>query len=248
MITTTIFSHKADYYSKYRWRYVPEAIDYIVGVTGLNRDACIADIGSGTGILTEQLVERAKKVYAVEPNPHMRDKAEDRLGGHPAFQSVFGKGESTTLPSESVDLITAAHSLHWMDFEQTKREFRRILKPQGWLACINNVNLENEFLEACQQALDGTSFDFSPKQVRLQDFRPEEYFLSCQKVGFPFKIWHTLETWVGASLSIAFSPGYFDAAFREYLEAVSDVFYQFAHDDRVEINGITEVRVGRLAA
>lgn len=247
MITTSIFSHKANYYAKYRWHYVPEAIDYIVKVSDLKKDAAIADIGSGTGILTELLLAKAKTVYAVEPNAEMRLKAEERLGEQFAFRSVDGKGESTTLPDQCVELITAAHSLHWMEPADAKREFRRILKPEGWLATVNNVNLENDFLEAWEEAMNECSFDFSPKEMRLKAFNPDDYFIAYEVMEFPFRLLHTLDSWIGASLSIAFAPSDFDAAFGEYLEAVSDVFHLFSKNEHVEIHGVTEARVGRLA-
>ena len=75
----------------------------------------IADIGSGTGILTQQLIHECSKVYAIEPNSDMRRVAEKRLRNEPGFISINGTAENTTLENESIDYITAAQSFHWFD-------------------------------------------------------------------------------------------------------------------------------------
>ena len=63
----------------------------------------------------------------------MRAAGERLLGGFPAFISVAGTAETTTLPDASVDFVTAAQAAHWFDRAPARREFARILKPGGWL-------------------------------------------------------------------------------------------------------------------
>ena len=68
-----------------------------------------ADIGSGTGIFTEQLLGCGYKVYAVEPNDDMCKKAEEKLSYNENYISVNGSDTDTNLPDRSVDYITTAH-------------------------------------------------------------------------------------------------------------------------------------------
>ena len=102
-------------------------------------DSVIADIGSGTGIFTKLLLKLGCKVFAVEPNDEMREAAEKTLGWYPNFVSVNGQAEATTLDRRSIDLITVAQSFHWFNWDETKWEFKRILKPSGYLAVVYNT-------------------------------------------------------------------------------------------------------------
>ncbi|HTL91390.1 MAG TPA: methyltransferase domain-containing protein, partial [Steroidobacteraceae bacterium] len=101
---TERFSARAENYRRYRPGYPTAAIDLLAAQCGLRPGAVVADVGSGTGILTHRLLERGALVIAVEPNEAMRAAAEERLGAHPRFRSVAATAEATTLADESVDL------------------------------------------------------------------------------------------------------------------------------------------------
>jgi ubiquinone/menaquinone biosynthesis C-methylase UbiE len=135
---TKRFSDRVENYIKYRPSYPKELISEMKKQQLLFEDSVIADIGSGTGIFTKLLLKTGNKVYAVEPNDDMREAAEKILGWYPNFVSVNGQAEATTLGRRSVDLITVAQSFHWFNQEETKREFKRILKPTGILALVYN--------------------------------------------------------------------------------------------------------------
>ena len=68
--STTRFSDRVDNYIKYRPGYPAEMISYIKSeILPKNLDDIfVADIGSGTGIFTESLLEMGLTVFAVEPN------------------------------------------------------------------------------------------------------------------------------------------------------------------------------------
>ena len=105
---------------------------------GLRPDWAIADIGSGTGILSRLLLQRGHIVFGIEPNDEMRRAAEGLLTGFSGFRSISATAEDTTLKSQSVDLIVAAQAFHWFDPDFARREFARILKPDGVVALIWN--------------------------------------------------------------------------------------------------------------
>ncbi|MEI6503926.1 MAG: class I SAM-dependent methyltransferase [Armatimonadota bacterium] len=135
---TQRFSDRAGLYAQHRPGYPPEVVAILCEECGLTAEQTIADLGSGTGLLTEELLKNGNTVFAVEPNEAMRAEAEARLGSNPRFHSVSGRSEATTLPDASVNLITVAQALHWFDPEPTKREFARLLRPGGRLAVVNN--------------------------------------------------------------------------------------------------------------
>jgi ubiquinone/menaquinone biosynthesis C-methylase UbiE len=138
MKPTDKFSGKADVYSKSRPSYPTVFIDYLFSINSLNETSRVADIGSGTGILTRQLLERGVSVVAVEPNDDMRTKAEQDLKGFEHFTSTKGSAEETSLPDNSVDIVIAAQAFHWFDHEKFKLECKRILKQDRKVALVWN--------------------------------------------------------------------------------------------------------------
>jgi ubiquinone/menaquinone biosynthesis C-methylase UbiE len=52
----------------------------------------------------------------------------------PNETNQHGDAHSIPLQDSSVDLVTAASSLHWFDLPQFVKEVRRVLKPHGCLA------------------------------------------------------------------------------------------------------------------
>ena len=161
--STQRFSSRVENYVKYRPGYPQAILDLLAEKCGLNRKSVIADVGSGTGILTRLLLESGAKVFAVEPNREMREAAEALLSRQPNFASVTGTAESTTLDAASVDLITAGQAFHWFDRVKTRREFSRILKPGGCVALIwNDRRTEaTPFLRAYEQLLQSFATDYA---------------------------------------------------------------------------------------
>ncbi len=130
----------------------PEALfDALESLAGLAPGITVADIGAGTGLLSEGLLERGAHVVGVEPNAAMRSAAERILGHTEGFRVVEGAAEATSLPVGSVDLVTAAQAFHWFDVEPARREILRILKPAGQVALIWNDRVTSDPL---QQSLD----------------------------------------------------------------------------------------------
>src|ERR1700758_1522540 len=135
---TTRFSNRVDNYVRYRPGYPYAVMELLGRECALTPDAIVADIASGTGLLTRIFLENGNRVFAVEPNPEMRQAGERLLAGYHKFVSVAGTAEATTLTDHSIDLVTAAQAAHWFDQSKARREFVRILKPGGWCALIWN--------------------------------------------------------------------------------------------------------------
>jgi SAM-dependent methyltransferase len=135
---TTRFDDRVDDYVRYRPGYPADAVALLRRECGLGAGRDVADIGSGTGKLTEFLLATGARVFAVEPGAGMRAAAERLLGRTPGFVSVDGRAESTGLPDSSVDLVTAAQAFHWFDPSAARAEFLRILRPLGRVALVWN--------------------------------------------------------------------------------------------------------------
>jgi len=123
---------------RYRPGYPARLVGLLERECGLGAGRDVADVGSGTGKLTELLLAAGARVYAVEPNAGMRTAVERRLGRNAGFVSVDGRAEATGLPDAAVDLVTAAQAFHWIDHAAARVEFLRILRPEASVALVWN--------------------------------------------------------------------------------------------------------------
>ena len=140
---------------KYRPGYPAGLLEGLSTLTGFTSEWQVADIGSGTGKLTELFLLHGNSVVGVEPNLEMRQAGEEFLSRFPQFVSVDGTAEATDLEGGSFDLVIAGQAFHWFDVPLAKREFQRILKPGGWVALIWNDRRVSgsPFLDAYEQLL-----------------------------------------------------------------------------------------------
>ncbi|REE68045.1 methyltransferase family protein [Paenibacillus taihuensis] len=168
------FSDRVDVYAKYRPTYPQSAIDYLYETVRFTPQSEIADVGAGTGIFSELLLNRGSKVVALEPNEAMRNAAVARLGGDGRFQAVNGSAEVTGLADQSVDYIVCAQSFHWFDRARTGAEFKRILRPGGKVVLIWNTRLTEgtPFREQYEQLILTYGTDY--KTVSQKNILPED--------------------------------------------------------------------------
>ena len=161
--STTRFSSRVDDYMKYRPHYPVEIIDLLAAKCALTPESVIADIGSGTGILTKLFLENGNPVIGVEPNKEMREAGESYLAEFARFNSVDGTSEATRVPAMSVDLIIVGQAFHWFDQVKTRAEFRRILKDDGWVALVwNDRRVDSTpFLRAYEALLQEFGTDYN---------------------------------------------------------------------------------------
>lgn len=138
---TNRFTNRVENYVRYRPGYPPAVVTWLAAECGLTADAVVADIGSGTGLLARLFLENGNRVLGVEPNQAMREAGEELLRPFARFESVAARAEATTLPAASVDFVTAGQAFHWFDYAAAAQEFRRILRPGGWVVLVWNERL-----------------------------------------------------------------------------------------------------------
>jgi SAM-dependent methyltransferase len=174
---TKRFSSRVENYVKYRPTYPPEIIPLLESVCGLTPASIIADVGSGTGFLTELFLKNGNQVYGIEPNPEMRAAGEKILARYSKFTSVDAVAEATTLPDHSVDFIVVGQAFHWFDRAKTREEFVRLLKRDGWVVVAwNGYRVKSSPLMAAYQDLVvryGT--DYSEVQREVEDCDVESF-------------------------------------------------------------------------
>lgn len=159
---TTRFSRTVEYYIRYRPTYPAALMDFLSSALNLTPPSIIADVGAGTGKLTELFLENGNQTYAVEPNLEMRQAAEQLFHHYNNFISIDGTAESTTLPDKSVDFIAVGTAFHWFEPAATRREFQRILKPNGFVLLLWNYrqNERSAFMQEYEDYLLEYSSDY----------------------------------------------------------------------------------------
>jgi ubiquinone/menaquinone biosynthesis C-methylase UbiE len=138
MENTERFTGRAATYDRHRQRYPSDAVVTLLrSWCGVEPDWPIADIGAGTGMLTELFLANGNPVTAIEPNSEMRSLCERLIPTYPLLKVLDATAEATGIPDGSVAMVAAGRALHWFDVPRALTEFRRILQPDGWLVLIS---------------------------------------------------------------------------------------------------------------
>jgi ubiquinone/menaquinone biosynthesis C-methylase UbiE len=246
MKTIDVFSSKAEKYAQYRWTYAPDAIQDILGITGVTQETIMADIGAGTGILTREFVGKVKQVYAIEPNAEMRAILKRELGNQVTCTILGARAEATMLPSRSVDVITAAQAVHWFEPENARAEFYRILKPSGWMVICRNYGNDPALGKALQEVYPAET-DTEPLMIGKRQPRSFYYgdreFIKKEYANQNLVNW---ERFLGGLLTASFAPDEGSAWYVEFEQKARRVFDQFSTNHVLELNSVTEVYVGQI--
>jgi SAM-dependent methyltransferase len=128
------FGPAAGEFQRYRPDYPPELYDRILARVPEHLRERAMDIGAGTGIVTRHLLPHFHEVIAVEPDAQMAAKIAESCPGA-AIRIV--SAEECDQARESVDLITIANAMHWMNAERVVANVIRWLRPEGLLAVFD---------------------------------------------------------------------------------------------------------------
>lgn len=241
------FSSRAEDYARYRPSYPAEMFDFLFAEGVLAPQMAVADVGSGTGIFTRLLLERDLEVYAIEPNQEMRQHAEKALAHDPRFHSIQATSENTTLGDGGVDAITAAQAFHWFEPVATSNEFRRILKPGGYVLLVWNTRLlEESDLPKEYEALVA-KYRSGYSEVEDRQSKPEQFLTGGAKLA-KFRNEQTLdlEGLVGRVCSASYMPHRGDARFPEMMADLKAIFQEHQSGGRVLLPMQTECHYGQL--
>ncbi len=247
---TQRFSNRVDNYVKYRPSYPEEIISFLENSIQFNSKFIVADIGSGTGILSKMFLDNGNTVFGIEPNKPMRNKAEELLKNYPQFKSVDGTAEQTNLQNESVDIITAAQAFHWFDAAKTKAEFKRILKPYGYCCLIWNERLSiSPFEKAYEELLFEYSTDYGKVNHKNIDDEKIEAFFSPHRVikkSFSNKQVFDFMGLTGRLLSSSYSPDENHSKHKPMIESLKNIFDSFNYNNTVQFDYETKMYIGNM--
>ncbi|HRN67929.1 MAG TPA: class I SAM-dependent methyltransferase [Promineifilum sp.] len=246
---TRRFTDRVENYARYRPGYPSALLECLREECGLTPGSVIADIGSGTGILTEMFLDNGNPVFAVEPNEAMRQSAEISLARYPGFTSVNGRAEATTLPSSSIDLVTAGQAFHWFDATASRIEFGRILRPGGYVALVWNArdHEEDPLMAAYEHVLGEFGMGYTTVTHRSHDGDLDTLFINGRKFrSFTHTRRMNFATLWGGFLSASYAPSPNDAIYEPMRAGLRSVFETYQHDGQVTFIYKTHLYFGQL--
>ncbi len=244
------FSSRVENYARYRPGYPSAIVDLLRDECGLTSESIIADIGSGTGKLSELFLANGNVVIGVEPNAAMRQAAELIFADSNNFRSIDGTAESTTLDNESVDLVIAGQAFHWFDPPKAREECKRILKTGGWVVVIWNERQTDTtpFLRAYEQLLLTYGTDY--QEVRHENAEPivKEFFAprTPRFAQFPNYQEFDFQALRGRLLSSSYTPEASSPKFQPMVAELEAIFEKFQKAGSVRFEYDTRVFYERL--
>jgi SAM-dependent methyltransferase len=245
------FTSRVETYARYRPGYPIEIIDLLETECNLTSASIVADIGSGTGKLSELFLANGNVVIGVEPNAAMREVAVKVFKDQPLFRSVDGSAEATTLADTSVDVVVAGQAFHWFDPIKTRNEWIRIIKPGGWAALIwNDRELQTTpFLSDYEQLLIEFGTDYV--EVRHDKGLPmiEQFFAGDRFVlkGFPNTQVFDFDGLRGRVRSSSYTPEPDHPTFEPMMRQLKDIFDKHQKNGYVNFDYETKVFYSQLS-
>lgn len=248
---TQRFSSRVENYIKYRPHYPPEAVGHLVQACRLTAASVVADIGSGTGILTELFLKNGNPVFAVEPNREMREAGERLLRDYPLLRTIEGRAEATTLPDHSVDVVAAGQAFHWFDRERARGEFSRVLKPAGWVVLVWNERQTGStpFLQAYEELVKRHAADYAEVDHRKIDRTSLQSFFGAGQIELKTFDHHQEfdhEGVQGRLLSSSYMPEQGDPRYGTMLAELVEIFGKHERGGSVLFEYITMMYYGRI--
>lgn len=251
---TERFTGRVKEYARYRTRYPPELLTWLRNECGLTADWIVADVGAGTGMLAEMFLENGNPVTAVEPNAEMRAECERLCARFPKLAVRDGTAERTGLDARSTDLVSVGRAFHWFEPVGAAAEFRRLLRPGGWVLIASSGRRKEETEQSKEmEALlmeHGTDYAHVRDRYRRRD-RIDAFLRSLGgqplRVEFTEEVPMRWEEFVGSVQSMSIAPLEGAAGHAGMQEALKAFFARWSVDGVLSVPmscSVDAVRVG----
>jgi ubiquinone/menaquinone biosynthesis C-methylase UbiE len=127
--------------------------ELLAGLSG-----AVVEVGAGNGLNFGHYPDTVAGVQAVEPEPHLRGRAEQAAASAAVPVKVV-EGTAERLPAEdgSADAVVATLMFCSVpDVSAALAEIRRVLRPGGQLVFMEHVRGESRVCQFVQRVADGT--------------------------------------------------------------------------------------------
>ena len=201
------FSQLADAYARFRPSYPPELFERIAAHAP-NTARCW-DCATGSGQAAVSLATHFRQVVATDASAEQIAHAT----AHERVEYRVEPAERTSLEDQSVDAVTIAAALHWLDTDAFFAEVARVTRPGGLFAAwtyTTEITVDPAVTEVIERYNSEVLRDFWTPQHQLvwQQYRP--IAMPFEEIEAPkVSIWArwtcehllgTLDTWSSAGL------------------------------------------------
>jgi ubiquinone/menaquinone biosynthesis C-methylase UbiE len=144
------FEGVAREWDELRASFFSEAVrDRALTAAKVERNRIAADIGSGTGFMTEGLVRLGVRVIAIDQSEAMLEVLRNKFPSNGALEPRRGYADDVPIADDAVDYAFANMYLHHVEGPpHAIREMARILKPGGKLVITDLDEHQFEFLRS----------------------------------------------------------------------------------------------------
>lgn len=141
MSSKDYFDQVAREWDKMRESFFSEAVrEKALSVAGIQTGKIAADIGAGSGFMTERLLRRGVQVIAVDQSEAMLEEMKGKFIGLHGVDYRLGQAERLPIADKSVDYVFANMFLHHVESPPVAiKEMARILK-QGGMMVITDLD------------------------------------------------------------------------------------------------------------
>ncbi|HKW56752.1 MAG TPA: class I SAM-dependent methyltransferase [Candidatus Acidoferrum sp.] len=246
------FSSRVADYIRYRPAYPVGVRDLLRAECNLKSGNVVADIGSGTGFLSELFLKNGNRVFGVEPNEAMRLAGEECLAEYDNFTSINASAEATTLEDQCVDFVVCGQAFHWFEPRAARREFARILKPAGWIVVVWNERLADAtpFLRDYEALIRTFGTDYSkvnenyPREPQMKQFFGAAQFTSYELPNFQE---FDFDGVAGRLRSSSYMPPPSHSNFAPMMAELRRIFDAHHREGRVRLDYTTRIYFGHPA-
>ncbi len=152
MSSKQYFDEVASQWDEMRTGFFSEAVrEKAISLAQLESGKLAADIGAGSGFVTEGLIQKGLRVIAVDQSEAMLAQMRQNFAGRDDIDYRVGEAETLPLTDATVDYVFANMYLHHVESPPTAiKEMVRILKPGGKLVIADMDEHAFEFLRTEQ--------------------------------------------------------------------------------------------------
>lgn len=230
------FSGLASGYDRYRPTYPTDIVrDIIQEDLEALTEHCVADVGAGTGILTEALhAITDMRICAVEPNADMRSILTAKFAGVPNVAVYQSTAENLPFENGSVGLVTVGQAFHWFDVEMFRKECQRILAPAGKVLLIwNSRDAHNPLAQDSMALFRECCPNFSGFAGGVESGykHKDSFFTEYSEYVEESPTKFDLPGFIGRNLSMSYAPKKSDKSFVRFVSGLAALFAKYSDED-----------------